>query len=101
MVPRFLFFSILFSLLFLVQLFWFRALWRTSLRFGSKNLRQAIRCLYAIVIAVFVLRVLERTWGVRLLPGTGPLSWLASLIQVWLFTSLLAFLLFATVKVVE
>jgi uncharacterized protein len=101
MVNRFLFLSILLSLLLLVQLFWFRALWRTTAKLRSDLLRLTTRSLYVTVLVVFAIRVLERISGIRLLPGTGLLAFVVSLIQLWLFASFLAFLCFGAVKLVE
>lgn len=87
-------------LIYLSQRFWFKSLWRVT-----ENVRPLIRnTLRALFVAGWVLLILsitERFVGKYWLPRGGVLSGVTALIQLWLFTSFMAFLLFAVVKGAE
>lgn len=99
MTIRLIFLGIILLLLFLSQRFWFRSLWR-----ATKNSRPLVRkVLRGIFVAAFVVVIVsfsERFLG-RWLPRTGWASAITSLTQLWLFTSLFAFILFAVVRGIE
>jgi predicted MPP superfamily phosphohydrolase len=92
---------LVFVLLFSIQRFWFRALWRVTGNLRSKPLRLLIRGIFATTFLLFIFVMLERLTGVRFLQRSRTVSYVFSLTQLWLFVSFVAFLCYAAVKLFE
>ena len=92
---------LVFALLYSVQRFWLRSLWRFTDRLHSKALRLAVRGFFATAFILFILVMIERLTGYRFLQRLRAVSFIVSLTQLWLFVSFLAFLCFGIVKLVE
>jgi predicted MPP superfamily phosphohydrolase len=89
-----------FSVLYLSQRFWFKSLWRWTEHFRPV-VRQVLRGAVVAAFVILVLTLLERLSGHGWIPRVGILRQITALTQLWIFTSFLAFLLFAVVKLVE
>lgn len=87
-------------LLYLSQRFWFKSLWRATEK-ARPWLRKTLRSLFVAGWVLLILSITERFVGRYWLPRGGVLSGVTALIQLWLFTSFAAFLLFAVVKAME
>ncbi len=87
-------------LLYLSQRFWFKSLWRAT-RNAVPSIRRVFRGAFVAMWVLLILSITERLIGHYWLPRGGMLSGVTALIQLWLFTSLVAFLFFAVVKGLE
>jgi predicted MPP superfamily phosphohydrolase len=80
----------IFTLLFLSQRYWYRALWRVTSNLGSLALRVAVRLLY---VAAFVLIILAASDVVR--AGHGRViprgSWVNALAGLWITSALFGY----------
>jgi predicted MPP superfamily phosphohydrolase len=100
-LPRLFILFVFFGLIFLVQRFWFRTLWRVSGKFRSKALRLSVRGIFVAAFALLVLSFIERLSGTRFMPRVGLIALVVSLTQLWMFMSVLALVFFGAVKLIE
>lgn len=90
-----------FALMYFVQRFWFRALWRVSGKLRSRGLRSAFRAVFVAAFSLLILRFVGALSGVSFLPHIGLVAFIVSLTQLWLFASLVAFVFFGSIKLIE
>lgn len=100
MTIRLVFLFVFFGLLYLSQRFWFKSLWRATENL-QPALRKALRGLVTAALVLLVLSLSERLIGSHWLPRNGALRGITAVTQLWIFTSVFAFLLFGIVKLVE
>jgi hypothetical protein len=87
---------IFFVLLFLSQRFWYRSLWQETDRWKSVILRRVARSL-AVALLVFLIFSLVDRMLIGILPRGGLFSFLFAVTQLWLVSSLLAYVFFKLV----
>ncbi|HWR17246.1 MAG TPA: metallophosphoesterase [Terriglobales bacterium] len=100
MILRLLIVILVFVLSYLSQRFWFKSLWRATERCVPWK-RRVLRGLVVAALTLVILSFSERVVGRYWLPRVGVLQDVTALTQLWLFTSLFAFLLFGLVRLIE
>lgn len=100
MIIRLLIVVLAFALLYLAQRFWFRSLWKATQGFRPW-VRIFLRSLVVGAFLLLIFNISERLVGRYWIPRIGVLSGITAITQLWIFTSVVAFLLFGLVKLVE
>ncbi len=100
LLPRIAVVLVIWTLLYLSQRFWYRALWRVTSHWGRVSLRVGARLLYVILLLGVIV-----TMALGLSLGHGTLARQNSLIMaltgLWFFSALLAYFAVRTVHGVE
>jgi predicted MPP superfamily phosphohydrolase len=90
---------LLITFLALTQRFWFQRGWRLALKIGNPAWRMAARAFLAIAAAAIAAVLADRIFG-HFLPRAAGV-WIAPVVQLWIFASILAFLCVKVVHAVE
>ena len=89
------------ALLYLSQRFWFRSLWNLSDRFRSQTLKRLVRGAAVAGLVLLVLSFFDRMLGRGWLVHNPVASFLFSIAQLWVLSSMLAYLFYMVVRVAE
>jgi uncharacterized protein len=100
MMIRLAFLLLILLLLVLSQRFWLRSLWRSTER-TRPWVRLLLRALFVAAFALIIISFSERFFGHWLIPRGAVRSGITSVVQLWIFTSFFAFLLFGVVRGIE
>lgn len=91
---------VLFTLLFLSQRFWYRALWRVTSHWGRASLRSGLRLAYVILLPLMV-ATLVRSVILGRAELTHQSSWITILTGLWFFSALFSYLSVKAVHALE
>jgi len=88
-------------LLFLSQRFWIRSLWDWSRGFRRSLWRNLLRGAVIAVLVFYILSLADRLAGLGWMPRNGPFRVFLSMLQLWIFASMLGYLFFKVVRALE
>ena len=97
MIFRFALLLLIPVLLFLSQRFWVRSIWAATQRVRPMW-RNVIRSAVITVLVAYILSLADRLLGIGLWPRGGPFRTFLSILQLWIFASLLGYVLFKVVR---
>ncbi len=89
-----------FALIYFSQRFFIRSLWRVTEK-TKPAVRRVLRGLVTAAFIILIVTFLSRIFGAWWLPRGNAFRMISTLTQLWIFTSLLAFLFFGGVKLLE